>query len=218
MTGLIVMGGAVAAPDTPEEVLAADIEFLKAGLEKDLAGKERRAVPTLKAAAMNLALAGSEELREQALKIAIAIGKKEYTEAKALAATLTPKSGKPGDPVKLIELGKYDLDEVMSAYRAEKVGGMNLEKDIKAKTKTDAKLAALIAARTALLAQYTAALPAEKAAANEAGKKKWEALSMDQLKAAKELAEEAAKNGKDLANKLTALDATCVNCHNQYRD
>ena len=219
MTWLVAASGVTAADkDAIDPALAADIAFLKAGLEKDLTGKEKRAVPTLKAAAMNLALAGSADLRDQALKVAAAIGKKDYAGAKALAAKLTPAAGSHGDPAKLIEAGKYDLAEVMSTYRAEKVGGMNLEKDIKSKGKVDAKQAAVIAARTMLLAEYTAALPVEKAAANDAGKKKWEGLSKEQLKAAKELADDAAKGGKDLAKKLTALDATCVACHNQFRD
>lgn len=222
VTWLVAESGVSAAPkDAADPAVEADLAFLKAGLEKDLAGKEKRAVPTLKAAAMNLALAGSADLREQAVKVAAAIGKKDYAGAKALAAKLSPAAGSHGDPAKLIDAGKYDLAEVMSAYRAEKVGGMNLDKDIKAISKgtsKDAKLAATVAARTALLAEYTAALPAEKAAANDAGKKKWEALSKDQLEAAKGLAAAAAAGGPDLAKKATALDASCTACHNQFRD
>lgn len=206
-----------AAPKDAESAVAADIAFLQKGLAKT---PEKRAVPTLKAAAMNLALAGSADLRKQALKVAEAIGKKDFAAAKTAAAKLTPAAGDGGDAAKLAAAGKYDISEVMSAYRAEKVGGMNLEKDIKTAAKKDAKLAAVVAARSALLADYTAALPVDKAAGNDANKKKWEGLSQDQLKASKEVLDEAAKGSASpaLAKKVSALEATCTACHNQFRD
>lgn len=218
----LAAAGITAAADadaSTAKAIEADIAFLKKGLEKT---PEKRAVPTLKAAAMNLALVGSGDLREQALKVAEAITKKDYTAAKTAADKLPAAAGTKGDAAKLAAAANYDLAEVMSAYRADKVGGMNIEKDIKTNGKKDAKVAELAAVRSLLIAEYTLALPTDKAAANDAGKKKWEAFTRDQIKAAAEVAAEAAKGDAAdkaaLTKKLAALDASCVACHNDFRD
>jgi hypothetical protein len=225
VVGLVAGPDVTAAPKDDADVIAkaieADIAFLQKGLEK---APEKRALPTLKAAALNLALNGSGELREGALKVAEAVGKKDFAAAKATAAKFTPAAGEKGDPAKLAATAKYELADVMSAYRAEKVGGMNLEKDIKAQSKkaTDPKLAEVIAGRSIALADYTLVLPSEKAAANPGNKTKWEEYSKGQIKAAQEVAAEAAKGAAAdkavLAKKMAALDASCVACHNEFRD
>ena len=91
----LAAGPSVTAADvdtsgTSPNVIEADIAYLQKALEKT---PEKRAVPTLRAAAMNLALAGSGDLRDQALKVADAVAKKDYAGAKAAAAKLTPGSG-----------------------------------------------------------------------------------------------------------------------------
>jgi len=126
--------------------------------------------------------------------------------------------------VKLHEQAKFDLAELMSAYRNATVGGLNMEKDIRtqAKSLTDVKLVGDIAARTVLINEYARKMPAEKASANPANLKKWEGYLNDTEKLAVEIAADVAKGaGADkaaLTKKLKALDASCTACHNEFRE
>lgn len=207
---------------TASKVVAADIAFLQKGLEKE---PERRAIPTLVAAAMNIAYYGSDDLQAQALKVAEAINKKDFAGAKTAAAALKPAASKGhGDPLKLAEAVDYELYHAMSAFRAERVGGMNLEKDIRTQAKkvTDLELAELIAGRVASIGAYSKVLPEGRAAANSANKEKWEKLTDDMNNLASDIAKEAGKGSAadmaELAKKFSLLDASCTACHNEYRD
>jgi hypothetical protein len=123
--------------------------------------------------------------------------------------------------LKLAEMHKFDLAELMSQFRAGKVGGRNIEADLKdqAKKVTDAKLAAELGARVAGIAQYTIDLPAEKAVG--AKKKAWDDLSKEMKKLGEDVATEAAKGAKadsaGLAKKIAAINANCTACHNEFR-
>jgi hypothetical protein len=212
-------------PDVATALVGKDIAYLQKELAKT---PEKRAVPTLKTTAMLIALqaqqSGQGGLRDQALKVAGALAKKDYAGAKTAAAGLKPGAGGGAAPVDLTKQHNFDLAELMSAYRNATVGGRNMEKDIRTQAKkvTDPELVRDIGARVVLVSHYTLKMPAEKAAANPANRKKWDGYSNDTEKLAAEIMTEAAKGaGADkaaLAKKLKALDASCTACHNEFRD
>lgn len=212
-------------PDVANGLIERDIGYLQKELAKT---PEKRAVPTLKTTAMLIALharnTGQAELRDQALKVAGALAKKDYAGAKTAAAGLKPGTAGKADSMDLHEKHNFDLAELMSVYRNATVGGRNMEKDIRtqAKNVTDPKLIGDIGARIVLISHYTAKMPAEKAAANPSNKKKWDGYSNDTQKLAAEIATAAGKGaGADkaaLSKKLKALDASCTACHNEFRD
>ena len=212
-------------PDTSAaKLIEADVAFLKKGLDKDLKGAEKRSVPGLRAAALNIALYGKDDTRAAALKVADALAKKDFAGAKALGEKLPTAAGTPGDADALIKASKLTLGEVMAPFKADKFGGMNLEADTRKQLKkaTDVKQIELIAARTTALGEFMLLLPSEKAAANDANKKKWDSYSKGMLKASRETLAEAAKGDKadkaKLEKGLRTIDATCTACHNEYRD
>ncbi len=213
-------------PAVAKGMVEKDIAFLQKGLSKT---PEKRAVPTLKATAMLIALYAQDNqqggLRDQALKVAEAIAKKDYAGAKAAADGLkAAPGGGSGGAVKLADQAKFDIAELMSTFRNATVGGRNMEKDIRAQAKsvTDPTLVGEMAARTVLICQYAHQMPAEKASANPANLKKWAGYTDDTAKLAREIADEAAKgagaNKGVLSKKLKALDASCTACHNDFRD
>jgi hypothetical protein len=228
---------ASAAP-LPAEVtgklIEADIAYLQKNLEKP---PEKRAVGTLKSVAMLIALQAQNEmagkdgpkmaaLRDQALKVAEALAKKDFAAAKAAADGLSKPSGGAMKPVKLHEQAKFDLAELMSVFRLAKVGGLNIEKDIrdqaKKETELDVKLVGELGAHSNLVGQYALEMPAENAAANPANKKKWDGYTQDMMKLSGEVSTEAAKGAKadkaKLKSLLGKLDASCTACHNEFRD
>ena len=211
------------------QLIESDIAFLKKGLAKT---PEKRAVPTLKAAAMMIALNAQNNLdgkdadkmaayRAQALLVAAAMAKGDIAGAKTAADGFDSAKGGDKKAMKLAEMHKFSLDELMSQFRAGKVGGRNLEADLKdqAKKVTDPKLAAELGARVATIAQYTIDLPAEKAVG--AKKKAWDDLSKEMKKLGEDAAAEASKGAKAdtamLAKKLQAINANCTACHNEFR-
>lgn len=210
-------------------LIESDIAFLKKGLSKD---PEKRAVPTLKAAAMMIALNAQNNLdgkdsdkmgavRAQALIVAAAITKKDFAGAKTAVEGFDTAKGGDKKAMKLAEMHKFSLDELMSQFRAGKVGGRNIEADLKDQGKklSDVKLAGELGGRVAGIAQYTIDLPAEKAVG--AKKKVWDDLSKEMKKLGEEAALEATKGAKAdtamLAKKLQAINANCTACHNEFR-
>jgi len=215
-------------------VAAADIAFLQKGLSKQPIPRE---VPTLKAVAMLVALNAQNQmdgkdgakmagLRDAALAVADAVGKKDFATAKAAAAALAEaKPVSDAKPVKLDELvtaHKFDLDQLMSSFRKGTVGGLNLEADVKAQSKavTDPKAAAVVAGRVALIGEYTLALPPE--AIDAAKKKQWDAWSKEMTTLATDLSAEAAKGAAadkaKMAKGFRNLDANCNACHTVFRN
>jgi hypothetical protein len=231
-----VIGLATAAETTiPEsttaELIKQDIAFLQKGLAKE---PQRKQVPGLKATAMMIAYYAQQQLggpkaaemaglRDQALKVAEALAAKDYAKAKDAAKALSSPATGPTNPVELHKMHKIDISEIMAPFRSDRSGGMNIERDIRAqaKTVTDIPLVATIAGRTVAIGEYTLYLPTGQAAANPARKKKWEDYTKEMLGHAKEIVSEASKPSPDkalLKKKLQALDASCTNCHNDYRD
>jgi cytochrome c556 len=210
-----------------QKTISADIAFLQKGLSKM---PQKREVPTLKAVAMLLALQGQNHisdpkmaaLRDQALKVGAAIAQKNYTAAKAEADKLAnPPAATSKGPIKLAEQNKFDLAELMSLFRNERVGGLNIEKDIRAQAKkvTDADAAGVIGARCADAAVYALHLPPSDAVG--AKKKQWDDWCNEMKKLGEESAAEAGKGASadkaGLAKKFSALDANCTACHNVFR-
>lgn len=223
---LTVAGSSVAADgNVPDPVLKALTERDIAYLQKALSGKvEKRAVPTVKATAMLVALyaqkAGNGALEEQALAVAAAVGKKDFAAAKAAAEKLSGATGGSSKGADLAD--KTDLAEVMSVFRNGTVGGLNMEKDIRAQGKklSDVKLAADLGARSAFIAHYALKLP--PADATGAKKKQWDDWCKEMATLGADVAAEAAKgasaNKAEVEKKLKALDANCTACHNVFRN
>jgi hypothetical protein len=238
VAGLGYLAGAFAAPpalskDTYKKVAEADIAQLQKTLatcESD-ASSAKRYGPTAKSLAMMLALygeaSGDKALKDQALKVADAVGAKKFDAASAAAKSLAVKPGtKSLEPGNLAKLGKYNLDEVMSPFRGGTVGGLNIEKDIR--SLRDAKMPVVpadvevLAARAAILLDYATIMPNDKATVNKANTAEWEKLSKDSIEIAKKISDEAAKgkgaNEKEIVKLIKSLDAKCVVCHNKFRD
>jgi hypothetical protein len=228
--GLWLLASAAAAPpDMPKDAYKRAIEAEIAAIQKNLNGgmPDKRAANTIRGQAMMIAVYGeatkNTDLTAQAIKVAEAMSKKDWTgadkEAKLLASP--PKGGTVRGP--LHEQAKFDLDTAMSAFRLGKVGGLNIESDIRSLAKggtIDAKAAELIAVRSATIGSYAVHYPNEKATANAGTKGKWDKLSKEMMSLSKDIAEEAGKGGdqKKLAGLFKRLDANCTNCHNDFRD
>ena len=225
-------GGAANPLPAGNGTMAADVAFLQKGLAKEkLLPRE---VPTLKAVAMLVALnaqnrmAGPDAakmagLRDAALAVAAAVGKKDYAAAKTAAAGLDDaKPAADAKPVQLETLHGFDLDALMSSFRKGTVGGLNLEADIKAQSKavTDPKAAAVVAGRVALIGEYTLVLPPE--GIDAAKKKQWDGWSKEMTDLATDITKEAAKGDaadkKKIGTAFKSLDANCNACHTVFRN
>ncbi|MBA4065329.1 MAG: hypothetical protein C0501_16785 [Isosphaera sp.] len=237
--GLWFLSGAAAAPVLPPETYKKAAEADVAQLQKHLdhIAKEpmdaKRYGPTAKSVAMLLAAygeaTGDKGLTDQALKVAEALAKKDYKTADAEAKKLAVKAGgKPLAAGDLHKMHKYDLAEVMSPFRGGKVGGLNIEKDIRDAFKKDAPVPVdpaaveVLAARTAVIGEYTLHFPNEKATVNTASKAQWEKWTKDMIGTSQKLIAESAKgkkaDEKALVKMLNTLDTTCRDCHNKFRD
>ena len=220
-------------PDgTSPKVIAADIEYLKAGLEPKPTAKGT--LNALKGGAMLLALSAQNNLdgkdadrmaavRAQALKVAEALTAKKTGDAAAAAAGLSDAKGGDKKPLKLHDMHKFDLSELMGTYRSGKAGGMNIEADLKAAKDSikDIALVEVQAARVALIAQYSLDMPPSGADAGPK-KKQWDDLAKESQKLATEAVAEAAKGAKadqaKLKKTIAAINLNCTNCHGKFRD
>lgn len=187
---------------------------------------ERGATSTIKPLALLLANnarhAGQEGIAAEAVKIAEAASKKDWATANEAAKKLASASGGMA-PAQLHTLAKLDLADVMSPFRLAKSGGLNIEKDIRDAKKAGsiaADAAILIGARTAGIAEFTYHFPVDKAASG-ANAAKWKKYTDQMLEVSKQVVTEASKPKPDtaaLGKLMGSLDATCVNCHNDFRD
>jgi hypothetical protein len=241
LVGLWFLSAEPGAPDLPKDtykkVVEADIAQLQKHLDHivsnlaDSPKEANRHGPTTRGLAMMLAsygeATGDEGLKADSLKIAEVLGKKQWKEAAELAKKLTAKSGgaslKSGN---LHTMHKFGLDEVMSPFRGGTVGGMNIEKDIRAlrdkKVPVDPAAVELLAARVGVLSDFAIHFPNDKAAVNKAKTDQWIKLCKDTVDLSKKLATEAGKgkgaNQSEVIKLVTAIDAKCVLCHKDFRD
>jgi len=210
--------------DTSKKAAAADVAALQKKLDDIVADpKKNGPIRTAKALALMLNVYGDEATKGQSAEVLLALAGKDYKAAAAAGKGLSSPKANP-DAVKKMD-GKFDLEDVMSPFRVAKAGGLNIEKDIRDATKggkMEPKNAALIGARSAALAEYTIKLPNDKAKTNPSMTAKWERWSKDMGVAGKELSEEAGKADKSDPKKILAglkkLDASCSNCHNDFRN
>lgn len=220
-------------PDgTAAKVMAADLEYLKAGFAEKPTKKGELAA--LKSVAMLHALNAQNNLdgkdadkmaavRAQALRVAEALAAKDTAAAAAAAAGLADAKGGDKKPLKLHEMAKFDLAELMSAYRTAKAGSLNIEADLKAVEKgiKDVGLIEVQTARVALIAQYSLDMrPSE--ADSGAKRKQWDDLVKESLKLGLEASAEAAKGAKadqaKLKKTVAAINLNCTACHKVFRD
>ena len=161
------------------------------------------------------------------LKVAEVLGKKQWKDAAPLAKMLTIKpGGAPLKPSELYKMHKISLEEMMSPFRGGTVGGMNIEKDIRAirdsKVEADPVAIEILAARAAIISDFAIHFPSEKALVSKNKTEQWEKLAKESIELSKKLATEAKKgrgaNSKELVKMVTALDAKCVTCHKEFRD
>lgn len=216
-----------------ERTATADIAQLQASLAKcqESPAEARRNLPTARALAMLLALEaealGDATLQNQALQLAEVLNKKDFAAADKLAKTLKVQPGSaPLASKPLHKHAGFHLEEVMSPFRLGRSGGLNIEKDIRDWSKKGVKLdpAAVetLAARTALLSEYTYHLPNDKAEVNKANTEQWQKYCQELTELSRQLAEEAAKGKSASPNALSGLlnkiNNKCNDCHNKFRD
>jgi hypothetical protein len=225
--GLCVLSTSTAAPplsnDTYKKATEADISTLQKLLNN---GKpDKRASGTIKTDALLIAAyadaVGDKGLRDQAVKVADAAAKKDWATANKLAEALKAGAGGGKPAGGIHKNSKLDLDDVMSPFRIGKSGGLNMEKDLKDAMKggtMDPKAAELWGARSSVLAEWTKEFPNQKAGTNAANKAKWEKYCKEMLDLSSQIAAEGAKNNAKTGTLFKKLDATCVNCHNDFRD
>lgn len=229
---LATLSAPAAAPpalpkDSFQKAIKAEIAFLQDktdALANDFM-KNRGAVRTVKASAANLSVFAEavkdDATKSQAIKVYEAMEKKDYKAAAEAAKGLSsPKADPAVKPIKVAS-----LEDVMSPFRVAKAGGQNIEADMKGamkEGKIDPAAAELIGVRTAAIAEFTKDLPTDKATTNNAQKAKWARWTADMATASKELTEEGAKgkgaDEKKLLATIKKLDASCINCHNDFRN
>jgi hypothetical protein len=217
--------------DLSAQVIAGDIDYLQKALAKT---PEKRALPTIKAGALILAyhaqanLGGAKgdemaALRDQAVKVAEAVAKKDYAAAKTLAEGLKSAKGGEKKEVALHTLAKIDIAEIMSTFRKSTVGGRNYEDDLKTMAKkgvTDVKLAGRVAGAAYAISDFAAKLP--PTGLNDAKMKQWNDFVKDMAAVGKDFAAEAGKGDGADKKKLGAIaqkmDKNCVDCHAVFKD
>ncbi len=230
LLGLFAWTVAIAAPlelpkDAAKTATAADVAALQEKITAIAANpaKNRGAIRTAKGLVLTIGVYGDDAVKGQSAKVLLALDKKDYTAAAEAAKGLSsPKVD--AEAVKAIA-GKYDLEDVMSQFRLARSGGMNIEKDIRDANKSgsiEGKAAELIGARSAALAVHTEKLPNDKAKTNAALTSRWEKYTKDMAGAGTELVVEGGKGPKADSKKLIMLmkklDASCSNCHNDFRN
>jgi hypothetical protein len=229
------------AADVPEDVLETLIKQDAAHIGKLLKEpRPEKKIVFIKSNAMMLAAyaqgqlgkgSGSDAkyaaLRHNALKIAEAGAAKKIKDAIEPAKALTAAGGDTANidtkPLKLHELHKFDLHELMAQYKKTAVGGLNIEEDIKNYAKKGGAKpldAAAIAARTLTTAEFLDVMEPDEGFNPKKPKKIWEESNEKQKVAAKELLQ-VAKEPKADAKKLQAafgkLDAACIMCHDTFK-
>jgi hypothetical protein len=241
LVGLWFLSAGPGAPDLPKDTYKKLTESNIANLQKHLdhivsnlaenPKEANRHGPTTRGLAMMLAACaeatGDETLRNDALKIAEVLGKKQWKEAAELARKLVAKPGAaPLKASNLHEMHKFGLDEVMSPFRGGTVGGMNIEKDIRAlrdkKGAVDPAAVELLAGRVGVLSDFASHFPNDKATVSKAKTDQWVKMCKESMELSKKLVTESSKgktaNQAEITKLVTALDAKCVSCHKEFRD
>ncbi len=237
IAGACFLASAAAAPALSKESYKKAAEANIDQLQKHLTtidtkpADAKRYAPTAQTLCMMLAMdaeaLGDKALKDQALKLADQIASKKFKNALDAAKGLAVKPGSAPLPhADLAKGSKFNLDEVMSPFRTSTVGGLNIEKDIRAlrdgKMQPNPADVGVLAVRTAVLLDYAMAMPNDKATTNKANTEEWAKLCKDSIDLAKQLSDEAGKgksaNNAEIVKLVKSLDAKCVVCHNKYRE
>ncbi len=228
---LAVGFGLVAAPtatpadlpkDATKAAVAADVAALQKRLDELVAMPKATTARGARGIALTLMNYGDDATKGQAAKVLVGLKIKEKDFKAGIEAGKGLTSPK-ADPAALKAAeGAFDLEDVMRPFALTRSGGLNIEKDIRDNIKggkIDAKDAVLIGARSAALADFTAKLPNDKANTSPQMKAKWERWAKDMGTAGKDLCDAAGKNdAKGMLGALRKLDASCSNCHNDFRE
>jgi hypothetical protein len=224
--GVVVSQTATSADlpkDAVKAAVAADVATLQKQLDELGTTQKKNLAVGGRGIALILMNYGDEPTKAQAAKVyaGLKLKEKDYKAGIEAAKGLSsPPAGGKFDP-KAIE-GTFELHDVMHPFSMSKSGGLNIEKDIRDLNKAgkvDAKDAMVLGSRVAALADYTLKLPNEKALTNASMKTKWERWAKDMGASGAALAEAGAKNdAKGMMSQLKKMDASCSNCHNDFRD
>jgi hypothetical protein len=166
-------------------------------------------------------------LRDAAIKLALAAGKKKFDDAEPLAKQLslnmTPGKGstKQMTPKELKEAGEMDLEELMYQFKKTGVGGLGVEEDVKAQAKkvtmTPAQVAVL-AARVKIVSDWCDVMEVQGGFGVKKPRKDWEAFNKDMDKAVKGLQEAAtSKDTKKIQTAFDKVDRACTACHEKMK-
>lgn len=203
------------------ETIKSDLAFLEAGLKSPPAN---RAVMPLKATAMLIAWVAQENknyaMRDQALKVAELMAKKDYSKAKVEAAKIGTMTGGEGSDLKLATAARFDIEELMTLFKPANRSGRDFENLVRqyANVVRDVKKAGDVGSHIAIIAKYTHEQPV--ASAGGAKLKLWQKFAKEMEQLGNDVAEEAGKASPSkatLISKFKALDANCTACHNEFR-
>jgi Cytochrome C' len=165
-------------------------------------------------------------LRDTAIKVAKTGGAKKYADAVAPAKLLAADMAAAGKPdtknVDLIAATGVDIEELMYQFKKIGVGGLGIEEDIKANAKKltmKPDLAAALGQRTLVAADLCAVLQPSAGFNAAKPKKDWDQDIKDMKGAATALVGAAkANNTKDVQTAFNKLDASCVHCHDKFKN
>jgi Cytochrome C' len=240
MSGLFALAGATTlAADVPDDVLAALIEQDAKQVQKLLSEpRPERKVPFIKSSAMMLAAYAQNQLgkdpakdakyaalRYNALKVVEAAAAKKFKDATEPAKALNLNATGAGDtkPLKLYDLHKFDINDLMFQFKKSSVGGLNGEQDIRDFSKKPGMKpsdAALLAWRVLIVSEFLENMQPDDGFNPKKPKSEWDQATKKTRAAAQELAEVAKApklDPKKLQSALSKLDAGCISCHDTFR-
>jgi len=235
--GLFAMSGSQAAglpADAFTALVSADIKYIQDTLAEETAGKHKSSIKTTAILIAYLAQSQMDQkgadkkqlatLRDEALELAGAIAKKDFDAAKKIASGLKVDiKANPSaklDAPKWASVHSFDLSELMTPFRLEKVFGRNFEKSIRDNAKKLSPEAANLANRTIVIAEFTTMF-APTVAEGKKTPAAWNKHSKEMKDAAIEASTALTGPKKDEKKAMAAfkkLDATCTRCHNDFRD
>jgi hypothetical protein len=243
--GLVALAAAPGeAADVPDDVLPILIDQDAKQVVKSLNdGKpDKKVIIQIKSSAMMIAayaqskITGSNPtedakyatLRKNALKVVEAAAAKKFKDAVEPSKLLSLNS--PADPkadtkpLKLYEMHKFDINDLMAQYKKSAVGGQNVEADIKDFSKKGGAKpdqARQMAFRILTTAEMVDNMePDGGFAGGKKTKEAWLGFNKKMKQTAEELAEtaKAAKGDpKKLQMAFTKTDGACVACHDVFK-
>lgn len=243
LAGLIAGGSALAA-DVADGDFKALVETDAAHMLKNLkdGAPDKKGIIQSKAAAMMIAMYAQQRitgkdgakdaqmatLRDQALKVAGAVAKKDYktafAEAGKVKVDIAADKSASTKAVALEKLHKFELMELMNPLKKPASGGQNTENDIKEMSEKlkDVKAVPAIALKVIGLADYTEKM-SEDFATKGAGKKSvenWKKFTKQMKDAAEETYTVSTQPKADIKKVQAAMgriNASCTECHNVFK-